>query len=90
MPQKYPGRYQEGRQIHQLAVHISLKTLTSDTHVEVLTTKGWGVKAVMLATSLEVKWLRRHTPNAGGLGSTPGQGTNYHTLHVQLRPSTAK
>ena len=40
MPLKYPRRYQEGRQIHQLAVHISLETLASDKHVEVLTTKA--------------------------------------------------
>ena len=26
-------------------------------------------------TSLAVQWLRRHTPDAGGMGSIPGQGT---------------
>ena len=26
-------------------------------------------------TSLVVQWLRLHAPNAGGLGSIPGQGT---------------
>ena len=26
-------------------------------------------------TSLVVRWLRHHAPNAGGLGSIPGQGT---------------
>ena len=26
-------------------------------------------------TSLAVQWLRLHAPNAGGLGSIPGQGT---------------
>ena len=27
-----------------------------------------------MGTSLLVQWLRLHTPNAGGLGSTSGQG----------------
>jgi len=26
-------------------------------------------------TSLVIQWLRRHTPNAGCIGSIPGQGT---------------
>ena len=33
-------------------------------------------------------WLRLHTPNAEGPGSSPGQGTRSHT--PQLRPGTAK
>ena len=42
-----------------------------------------------------VQWLCLHTPNAGDLGSTPGQGTRSHMsqlrVHVpQLRPSAAK
>ena len=32
-------------------------------------------KSPSLGTSLVVRWLRRHTPNAGGSGSTPGQET---------------
>ena len=28
-----------------------------------------------MGTSLAVQWLRLHTPNAGGTGSIPGQGT---------------
>ena len=39
-------------------------------------------------TSLGVQWLRVHTPNTGGLGSIPGQGTRYHML--QLRSGTVK
>ena len=35
-----------------------------------------------------VQWRTLHSPNAGGLGSIPGQGTRSHML--QLRPSTAK
>ena len=37
---------------------------------------------------MAVQWLRRHAPNTGGLGLTPGQGTRAHVL--QLRPGTAK
>ncbi|TEA13593.1 hypothetical protein DBR06_SOUSAS30310056, partial [Sousa chinensis] len=33
--------------------------------------------------SLEVQWLRLHTPNAEGLGSTPGQGTRSHMLQLR-------
>ena len=29
-------------------------------------------------TSLVAQWLRLHTPNAGGPGSIPGQGTRSH------------
>ena len=29
-------------------------------------------------TSLVVQWLRLHVPNAGSLGSIPGQGTRSH------------
>ena len=42
-----------------------------------------------------VQWLRLRAPNAGGLGSIPGQGTRSHMLQLgarmlQLRPGTAK
>ena len=33
------------------------------------------VNLVLLGTSLVVQWLRSPTPNAGGLGSSPGRGT---------------
>ena len=44
-----------------------------------------------LETSLVVQWLRLHAPNAGDLGSIPGQGTRSHILQLrcwmpQLRP----
>ena len=32
-------------------------------------------------TSVVVQWLKLCTPNAGGLGSIPGQGTISHILH---------
>ena len=41
---------------------------------------------VIIETSLEVQWLRLCDPNAGGLGSTPGEGTRSHML--QLRAHT--
>ena len=34
-------------------------------------------------TSLVVKWLSLHAPNAGGLGSIPGQGTRSHMPQTQ-------
>ena len=42
-----------------------------------------------------VQWLRLCTPNAGSLGSVPGQGTRFYMpqqrSHVQqLRPTTAQ
>ena len=42
-----------------------------------------------------VQWLRLHTPNAGGPGLIPGQGTRAHMLQLrargsQLRPDAAK
>ena len=38
--------------------------------------------------SLVVPWLRLYAPNAGGMGSVPGQRTRAHIL--QLRHSEAK
>ena len=48
---------------------------------QAIKTWGWG-------TSLVVQWLRLHPPDAGNLGSIPGQGTRSHM--PQLRPSAAK
>ena len=38
-------------------------------------------KAILSAISLVVQWLRLLTPNAGGLGLTPGQGARSQMLH---------
>ena len=35
-------------------------------------------------TSLVVQWLRLHTPNAGGQGSIPGQGTRSHMSQLKI------
>ena len=37
---------------------------------------------------LVAQWLRLWAPNAGGLGSIPGQGTSFHLL--ELRVGTIK
>ena len=42
----------------------------------------------LLETSLVVQWLRLCTPNAGGPGLIPGQGTRFNM--PQLRPREAK
>ena len=41
-----------------------------------------------MGTSLVVQWLRLHTPNAGGPGSIPGQGTRSH-MHAVTKSSHA-
>ena len=41
-----------------------------------------------MGISLVVQWLRLCIPNAGSLGSIPGQGTRAHM--PQLRPGTTK
>ena len=35
-------------------------------------------------TSWVVRWLRLHTPNAGSLGSIPGQGTRSHMPQLRV------
>ena len=40
----------------------------------------------LLGTSLVVKWLRRHSPNAGGPGSIPGQGARSHMRAATKSP----
>ena len=37
-----------------------------------------------------VQGLRLHTPNAGGLGSIPGQGTRSHRLQLQIPLTTTE
>ena len=37
-----------------------------------------------IGTSLGAPWLRLCAPNAGGLGSIPGQGTRSH-MHVATK-----
>ena len=41
-----------------------------------------GLRILALGTSVVVQWLRLRTPNAGGWGSIPGQGTGSHLLHL--------
>ena len=39
---------------------------------------------VCSGNSLVVQWLRHCAPNAGGLGSIPGQGTSSHVPQLRL------
>ena len=32
-----------------------------------------------------IQWLRLYTPNAGGLGKIPSQGTRSHMLQLRVR-----
>ena len=41
-------------------------------------------------TYLVVKWLRLSLPNAGRLGSIPGQGTRSHTLQLKISHASTK
>ena len=43
------------------------------------------IENVRVGTSLVVQWLRLHTPNAGGPGSIPGEGTRSHMLQLRVR-----
>ena len=44
----------------------------------------WKTKEVDHGTSLVAQWLRLCTPNAGGPGSIPGQGTRSH-MHAETK-----
>ena len=41
-----------------------------------------------VGTSLVAQWIRLHAPNAGGLGSIPGQETRFH-MHAATKSSCA-
>ena len=41
-------------------------------------------------TSLVAQWLRLRTPNAGGLGSTSGQGTRSCMTQLKILCATTK
>ena len=43
-----------------------------------------------IGTSLVVHWLRLHAPNAGGLGSIPGQGSRSHMLKIRVHIAGTK
>ena len=46
-----------------------------------VTNKEWD-----FGISLVAQWLRLHAPNAGGLGSIPGQGTRSHMHDATKEP----
>ena len=41
-------------------------------------------------TSLMVEWVRLWAPNAGGLGSIPGQGTRFRMQQLKIPNATTK
>ena len=43
------------------------------------------LKKSKFGTSLVVQWLRLYTPNAGSLGSIPGQETRSHMLQLRIQ-----
>ena len=54
-------------------------------------------ECIQVRTSLVVQWLRLWAPNAGGLGSIPGQGTiycmpqlRYAATHMTIRAQPSK
>ena len=49
-----------------------------------------GFKKTHSGTSLVVQWLRLRAPNAGGLGSIPGQGTRSHMPQLKILRATTK
>ena len=65
-----------------------------------LTSEGERVGSELLSdfrTSLVVQWLRHHAPNAGDMGSIPGQGTiahmpqlSFHTLQLKMPHGTTR
>ena len=46
------------------------------------------LRFLRLGTSLVVQWVRLHAPNAGGLGSIPGQGTR-SCMHAATESPTS-
>ena len=48
------------------------------------------LKNVHVCDSVVVWWLRCCTPNAGGLGLIPGQGTRSHRLQLRVLTSQLK
>ena len=62
----------------QVGLVLGLAVVTGTEMVTVLTVDCRGFPVV--------QWLRLHTPNAGGLGSIPGQGTRHHMYAATKKP----
>ena len=45
---------------------------------------SFGLRGIFSGTSLVVQWLRLLTPNTGGQGSVPGQGTRSHKPQLRV------
>ena len=48
------------------------------------------IKRSEVRISLVVQWLRLHAPNAGGLGSVPGQGAKSYMLRLTIPHAETK
>ena len=48
------------------------------------------LKKDLLWISVVVQWLRLQAPNTGGPGSTPGQGTRFHTPQLKILSAATK
>ena len=48
------------------------------------------IKFSFPGTSLVVQWLRLRVPDAGGLGSIPGQGTSSHMPQLKILHAATK
>ena len=65
-----------------------IKCCLQETHFNISTGElKVKIKKKTGGTSLVVQWLRLCAPNAGGLGSIPGQGTRSHmqSSHVAMK-----
>ena len=65
-------------------LEVELTTRTS----ELISEFEGKLNYICLGTSPVAQWLRLCTPNAGGLGSIPGQGTRSH-MHAATKNSHA-
>ena len=62
--------------------HLEVLTLPEDRVLPCVVSCSF--KCICLRTSLVVQWVRLCTPNAGGLGLIPGQGTRSH-MHAATK-----
>ena len=79
---RHPNQEERSKTVHYLritryyipkALKIPPKNLGSMNVVQ-----SCKIKNQYTGTSLVVQWLRLHTPDAGGPGWSPGQGTRFH------------
>lgn len=65
-----------------------MKSTTTDTRIKVIIFQKYTEqKKTDTEISLVVQWLGLRSPNAGSLGSVPGQGTGAHGPQLSLLPT---